>query len=160
MRQPAAYEERSVRRKHYQYISNTVWNLERWIDNRKGETAKEISDGRIVFDCRGGKVMIWENGISDMQLTYVKMEPPVQVWYDMRCLGLVHWADLEDGMGGVGGGFRWNTCKTMFYLFCQCMAKPMLTLNEKKKFQLKTQKKKSSINKERKEKKGKCMNKS
>ena len=66
-----------------------------------------------VGEGEGGK--IWENGIETCVKSCMKRVASPGSMHDTRCLGLVHWDDLGDGVGREeGGGFRMgSTCITV-----------------------------------------------
>ena len=56
--------------------------------------------------------MIWENGIETRIMSYMKRVASPGSMHDTGCLGLVHWDDQRDGMGGrrVQDGEHMYTC--------------------------------------------------
>ena len=66
--------------------------------------------------------MIWEKGIETCILSCKKQIASLGSIQDTGCLGLVHWDDQRDDMGG---GFRIGNSCTPAADSCQCMAKPI-----------------------------------
>ena len=73
-----------------------------------------------VGDSEGG--MIWENGIETFKISYVKRIASPGSMHDTRCLGMVHWDDLEGwygegGMRGLQDGEHVYTCGRFMLMY-------------------------------------------
>ena len=64
-----------------------------------------------VGEGEGGK--IWENGIETCVISCMKRVASPGSMHDTRCLGLMHWDDLE-GWYGEGGGRRFQDGEHMY----------------------------------------------